>query len=447
MRTAILAIACCTMIALTWSIDAATDTQRYWPQWRGPLASGEAPGSEPPTEWNESQNIRWKVEIPGKGHGSAIVWEDKVFVVSAVPGEQQTDLAPSPPAEPEPGRRRGQGGNQPQTVYRFTLFAINRQDGSILWERAAREGLPHAGTHNDGSWASSSPVTDGEHVYAYFGSAGLYCFDMQGELKWEKDFGDMTTRNSFGEGSSPALHGDVVVINWDHEGPSFITALDKRTGDELWRNERDEPTSWSTPVVVIHDGIAQVITSATNRTRAYNLANGDLLWECGGMTANVIPSPVSAEGVVYLISGFRGNALQAVRLADAKGDITGTDALVWELDRDTPYVPSPLLYEDTLYFLKQNKGILSSFKASTGELHYGPERLDGISGVYASPVGANGHVYIAGRKGTTLVVKHGPKFEVVAQNILDDSFDASPAIVDDELYLRGHQYLYCVASD
>ena len=206
-------------------------------------------------------------------------------------------------------------------------------------------------------------------------------------------------------------------------------------------------TSWATPIVVEHNGNHQVIINATHRTRSYDLATGEVLWECGGMTANTIPSPVTANGIVYVTSGFRGNALQAIRLDDAEGDITRGEAIVWEYGRDTPYVPSPLLYDDTLYFLKLNRGILSAFNANTGEAYYGPERLEGISEVYASPVGADGRIYVASRDGVTLVIKHGSTLEVLAQNALNDGFNASPVIVGKEIFLRGNKSLYCIASE
>ena len=428
-----------------WVTDALSDAEKYWHQWRGPQASGVAPHGDPPIEWSENKNIRWKTEIPGQGHATPIVWDDIVFVTSAVETNKQIELAPIE----EPRRRRGRHGRSaaPSSVHQFVIFAINRSDGSIRWQQVAREEVPHEGTHQTGSWAANSPITDGEHVYAYFGSRGLYCYDMGGNLQWEKDLGDMTTRRSFGEGSSPALYGDVIVVNWDHEGDSFIVALDKRTGEELWKVDRDESTSWATPIVVEHNGTPQVIVNATNRTRGYDLATGKVLWECGGMTANTIPSPVTANGIVYVTSGFRGNALQAIRLDDAKGDITGAAAIVWDYDRDTPYVPSPLLYGDMLYFLKHNRGMLSAFNASTGEAYYGPERLEGISDVYASPVGAGDRIYISDRDGVTLVLKHGSTLEVLAENILDDGFNASPAIVGKEIFLRGNKSLYCIASD
>ncbi|MFB3040735.1 MAG: PQQ-binding-like beta-propeller repeat protein [Candidatus Poribacteria bacterium] len=446
MKTITTVIVCfCVISTCVWGAESVEDSQKYWPTWRGPGTTGVSPLGNPPIKWSEDQNIRWKIEIPGKGLASPIVWRNTVFVLTAIETDKQVE--PQEKSEPQRRGRRGPPNINTTIIHKFVIFAINRQDGSILWQRTVREELPHEGTHPTGSWASNSPVTDGEHVYAYFGSRGLYCFDMQGNLQWEKDLGEMTIKLGFGEGSSPVLYGEVIVINWDHEGQSFIAALDKNTGKEVWKVDRDERTSWSTPIVVGHDGKPQVIISATDRTRSYELTTGNLIWECRGMTLNAIPTPVAANGMVYLTSGFRGNALQAIRLASAKGDITDSEAIVWEYDRDTPYVPSPLLYGNRLYFLKRNNGILSCFNAETGEAHYGPQRLEGIDEVYASPVGASHRVYLVGRNGTAVVVKDGPTFEVLAENVLDDGFDASPAIVDREIYLRGHKYLYCIAAD
>ena len=225
-------------------------------------------------------------------------------------------------------------GITPKNVHEFAVLALNRRDGSVLWQRTLRRELPHEGTHNDGSWASSSPVTDGKYVYVSFGSRGLYCLDMEGDIQWEKDLGRMSTRMGFGEGSSPTLLDDRLIVNWDHEGDSFIVALSKKTGEELWRVPRDEHTSWATPLVVEHGGHSQVITSATNRIRSYDAKTGEVIWEAGGLTPNVIPSPVAADGVVYVMSGYRGNALLAIPLAGARGDITDSDAIAWSLDRD-----------------------------------------------------------------------------------------------------------------
>jgi hypothetical protein len=223
-------------------------------------------------------------------------------------------------------------------------------------------------------------------------------------------------------------------------------ALDRGTGRELWRRERDERTSWASPLVVEHGPGAQVVTNGTNRVRSYDAESGEILWEARGMTENAIPTPVYQDGFVFLASGFRGHALLAVELAKAGGDVSGSPALAWSLDRDTPYVPSPLLYGTEIYLLKRNRGLLSCFDARTGERHYGPERLSGVSNVYASPVGANGRLYVAGREGTTAVIRRGPEFQVLATNTLDDGFDASPVAVGSELYLRGQKYLYRISE-
>jgi outer membrane protein assembly factor BamB len=402
----------------------AADGDRFWPQWRGPLLTGAALHGDPPVEWSEGKNVKWKVEIPGKGSGTPVIWGDTIFVLTAVPAD---------------------GGERAKQ--RFTVLAIGRRDGKVLWQRVVREEVPHEGTHQTNTWASASALTDGELVYAFFGSRGLYALDMKGNVKWEKDLGDMTIKLGFGEAASPALHGDRLVVNWDHEGQSFIVALDKRTGNELWRTPRDERTSWATPLVVEVGGRAQVITSASSRVRSYDLATGELLWHATGMTANAIPTPVHSDGLVFLTSGFRGNALLAVRLADAKGDITNSPAIVWKYDRDTPYVPSPLLSGDQLYFLKSNSGVLSSFEAKTGKKLYGEQRLEGVPNVYASPLGVAGRIYVAGRDGGVAVVQQGPQFKLLATNQLDDGFDASPVAVDNELYLRGQRFLYRISAN
>jgi outer membrane protein assembly factor BamB len=415
------------------AIDSPAET--FWPQWRGPYATGVSNKADPPTEWSESKNMRWKVEIPGRGSSSPVVWGDRVFVLTAVP--KDLDAAAS---------HQARGMVTPRLAHRFVVMAMNRKDGKVAWERTVREAEPTEGSHPDnGTWASSSAITDGEHVIASFESQGLYAFDMNGRPIWEKDLGDKRMRNQFGEGSTPALHGKYLVVVWDHQGESFIVALDKNTGAEVWRMKRDEIDTWATPLIVEGNGRLQVVTSGMNRLRSYDLETGQLIWESAGVTMNAIPSPVGADGMVFVTSGFRGNSLKAIRLADAKGDITSSPAIVWTLDRDTPYVPSPLLYHGVIYLLKTNSGVLSAYDAKTGKPHYQVQRIDAVPNVFASPVAAAGRVYVVGREGTTAVLKEAPAFDVIATNTLDDHFDASPALVDREIYLRGSKYLYCVA--
>jgi outer membrane protein assembly factor BamB len=409
----------------------------YWGQWRGPLATGVSPDGNPPLEWSETRNIRWKVEVPGRGSGSPVVWGDRLYLLTAVPKGVTGAAARAP-----------RGGVSPRVPHEYKVLAYDRRTGAVVWERTAREETPHEASHQDnGTWASSSAITDGEHVVAYFESRGVHVYDMQGTKVWEKDLGDKQMRNEFGEGSTPVLFGNSLIIVWDHQGQSFIVSLDKRTGKELWRVNRDEIDTWATPLVVAVDGRHQVVVPAMNKIRSYDLETGATVWEAPGTTMNVIPSPVAGKGMVFLMSGFRGNNLKAIRLAGAKGDLTGSPAIRWELNRDTPYVPSPLLYDDVLYVLKTNNGLLSAFDAESGKPHYQLQRLEKAPNVFSSPVGASGRVYIAGREGTTIVFRHGPKFEVLAENVLDDGFDASPAIVGGELFLRGTRFLYSIAAD
>ena len=317
-----------------------------------------------------------------------------------------------------------------------------------MWERTAREAPPNEERHHPtATRASTSGITDGEHLYAYFGSQGLFCYDMEGNLKWEKDLGNMRTARSFGEGGAPAIHGSTLLVNWDHEGDSFIVALDKQSGDELWRKERQERTSWSTPLVVEHNGRRQVIVSASAKTRSYDLETGDVIWECAGLGSNVIPTPLHEDGVVYVTSGHRRPAMQAILLDRAKGDIAGTDAVLWSIDRDTPYVSSPVLTNGRLYFVKNRNATLSCYDAKTGEALFGPLRLEGLGTVYASLVGVSDRIYLSDLDGNTLVIRNSPEFEVLATNKLDDGLAASPVIVGDELYLRGHSHLYRIQAE
>jgi outer membrane protein assembly factor BamB len=593
----------------------AENADENWPQWRGPRQTGEAHRANPPTEWSESKNVRWKVKVAGEGLATPVVWDNRVLVLTAIntgkKGEATAARRPNDgasPRGPQPGsppgqRRGGEGGGSrfgassvlagrlfaagdkdedkkltadelsavaatwfaaldsdsagtlsqdqfperlgklfgsaaannrevlagrliaprlfaaidsnkdgsvtadewratfakwyadwdaektgavseeqvrgglgtalprpegdgpgfgggpggggfggmsgppPSELHQFAIVCLDRQTGKVLWQQVAREEVPHEGHHrSDGSFAAPSPVTDGQRIYAYFGSRGLYCYDMDGKLQWSQDFGDMRIAATFGEGSSPVLAGDAVIVNWDHEGESFIIALDKKTGGTLWRKPRDERTSWSTPLVVEHNGKQQVVTSASGRIRSYDAASGELVWECSGMTRNVIPSPVAAEGMVYCISGFQGSSLLAIRLGST-GDLNASDAVAWRHNRNTPYVPSPLLYEDKLYFFASNNGVLSCLDAKTGRVLIEPARVPGLRGVYASPVGAGGYVFLIGREGATVVIKNTGQLDVVATNELDDRFDASPAIAGNELFLRGREHLYCIARE
>jgi len=445
-RVTMLGLCAAALVAATGS---TAEYDRQWPTWRGPRSTGAAPHATPPTTWSETDNVRWKVELPGKGLSSPIVWHDRVYVTTAIAlGEEpaRPTSEDGDDAGEAPHRRGRMRGVSPDRELEYAVLAIDRKTGDVTWKTAVRSATPHEGTHRDASWASASAVTDGEVLIVQFGSNGTYALDLDGKILWERDLGDMTTRLGFGEGSSPALHGDTVIVNWDHEGDSFIAALDRKTGDELWRKDRDEPTSWSTPVIVQRGDQVHAIVAATGATRAYDIATGDVVWSATGMTANAIPSPVVLGDRVIVMSGFRGNALQAIDFAKAEGALDGSAAIAWQHDEDTPYVPSPVLVGERLYFLKHNKAILSCFDARSGQPHYQRQRLDALQGVYASLVAADGRVYVVGRNGVTAVLRDGPELEVLATNELDDSFDASPAIAGDELFLRGRKALYCLGD-
>ncbi len=417
-----------------------------WPTWRGPGMMGISPDGNPPLTWSETENIKWKVELTGDGSdGSPIVWGDRIIFQTAVKTDKEE--TPAPAAEPEEddsGRgRRGRGGEAPTHVYKFNLVCLDRNTGKLLWEKTVCEAKPHQGHHEDHGYASFSPVTDGTYIWAYYGSRGIYCYDMNGKQIWKKEIMNMKTR--FGEGNSPALAGDAVIITADHEEDSHIYTFNKKTGDIIWEKERDEPTSYASPFVVEGYGPLQVVASATNKVRGYDVKTGDVIWECGGQTRNVVPTPVMGFDMIYCTSGFRGSLLQAIKLGQT-GDLTGTDAVVWEVKEATPYVPSPLLYSEQIYVMDGNKEIVSCYDAKTGKPNFTKQKLKEMKGIYASPVGAAERVYIVGRNGVIYVLKNSKDFEVLAINKLDDGTHCSPAIVGNEMYLKGKKHLYCIAA-
>ena len=412
-----------------------------WPQWRGPLGTGVAVKGNPPTEFSETKNLKWKTEIPGKGHATPIIWENKIIVQTAVPTEEKVKLEETAKSE---GQQR-MSGTKTDAVHEYRVILVNRETGKIEWQTTVAREKPQESTHELGSWASNSPCTDGEFIYAYFGSRGLFCLDFLGKVIWKRDFGQLQKHMSFGEGESPYLYGNKIFIQWDHEGESMIYAIDKKTGKDVWKMEREEGTSWATPFVVEVNGKPQVITSATNQVRSYDYETGEIIWTSSGMTRNVIPNPVYEDGILYVMSGFRGSAIQAIDLTKAKGDITGTDAILWTFAEDTPYTPNPVLMNGKLYFLRVNNGYLTCLDAKTGKVFYTKQKLEGINSIFSSPTGVADRLYIVADK-ICLVLKAGETFEVLASNVLDDNFHASPVIVGDELFLRGFKSFYCFSE-
>jgi len=430
-------------LGMAAAATAGDDPLDNWPQWRGPRGDGVAPRATPPVVWSETKNVRWKAAIPGSGSATPAVWGDRIFVLTAV------DTGKTPPGAPKPAPPAGDRGmstGAPSTLFQFQVLCLDRSTGKTLWTRTAAEAVPHEGHHPSHGYASASPATDGKLLIAFFGSRGIFAYDLDGALKWSRDLGDMKIKVGFGEGISPVLHGGLVIVNWDHEGDSFIVALDAATGAEKWRQARDEKTTWSTPYLVEHAGRTQAVVNGTKRTRSYDAASGALIWECGGQGLNAIAMPVSRDGLVYCMTGYKGFQLYAIRL-DSKGDVTDGSGVAWKRTDCAPYVASPLLMDNLLYYTKERQGILACSDAATGDVKFGATRLDGIDTIYASLAGAAGKVYVVGREGTTLVLKHGPAFEVLSSNKLDEGVDASPVLVGKELYLRGSRSLYRIEAD
>ena len=419
-----------------------------WPRWRGPFETGMARG-DAPTTWSDSKNIKWKVPIPGRGHSSPVLWGDQIFITTAVPIGAEPER--ERPTRPQPGAdapRRGggaSGGAGPLVDHKFELISLDRRTGKVLWQKTAKVAKPHEGYHRMyGSFASNSPVTDGKYVIAYFGSRGVFCYDLKGKLIWEKDLGvRMTMRLGFGEGTAPVLHENALILSIDHEGEDVIVVLDKNTGKELWRANRDEPSSWAAPLVVDVQGRKQVVVSATNKVRSYDLKTGEVIWECAGLGTNTIPAPVRQGDMIYVMSGHREPNLLAIKLG-RKGDLTGTDAVVWTNNRGNSYTASPVLHDNKLYFVTDS-GMVSCLDATTGKPYYSQVRLPKATNIKSSPVGANGKLYISTEDGDVVVVKMGETFEVLATNTLDGQFFvATPAIADGEIFLRGQNTLFCV---
>jgi outer membrane protein assembly factor BamB len=429
--------------APAWAGDAAGQPLDNWHQWRGPLATGVAPTGDPPVNWDAQTNVKWKAPLTGRGSATPIVWGDQVFVLTAVDTGRQAD----PAALPKPDTRFEKKTKAPTSYYQFYVLGFDRQTGQERWRHLATEQVPHEGHHETHSYAAASPTTDGRRLYVSFGSRGVFCYDLAGKLLWQRDLGRVQTRLGWGEAIEPVVHGNTLFLARDQEVPggSFLIALDAATGETRWKVERDEKTGWTTPLVVEQQGRSQLIVNGTNRVRSYDPETGKLLWQCGGQTVNAIPSPVATNGLVVCMSGYRGSAATAIPL-DAEGDVTNTAKVAWHHDRGTPYVPSPLLVGERLYFTQANNALLTCLNVHSGKPILDRVRLSGVNSFYASPVAAAGRIYLVSREGTTLVLKEGDQLDILATNHLDDTIDASPAIAGKQMFLRGERFLYCLEA-
>jgi len=399
-----------------------------WPHWRGPTANGAAAAAGPRT-WSDTENVRWKVALPGRGMSTPILLGERVFVSTAVPTAGDEEAS----------------GTGEQS---YELHCLERATGKTLWRTVACVATPHEGYHKSyGSHASASPVTDGERVYVSFGSQGLYAFDLDGKPLWRFDPGvKLSMRNSFGEGLAPVLAGDVLVQVADQEGDSFAVGLDTSTGKELWRVARDEPSGWSTPLVTRFGERLEVVTTGQKRTRSYDPATGKLLWETDGAGLNAIPNVLRSEDLVLVMSGFREAKILAIEPPRAAEDGLGIPSTRWSATKGCGYTASPVL-ADGLYYTVTDRGTVSCFDAATGEAHYLEERLPRGSTLKSSPVAAGELLYVPTEAGEVHLLRLGPELEVVGTRTLADQvFVASPAIAGGALYLRSLTHLFCIAE-
>jgi len=413
-----------------------------WPQWRGPSGQGTTTEKNLPSEWGAGTNIKWKTSIPGRGHSSPIVWGNKIFLTTAIEGE----VVPGAKAvkhmdgDKEYVHPDSVGADHKQ---QFKVVCIDRVSGKILWQQTAFEGTPYDDRHRKSSFASSTPTTDGKMVYAFFGTEGLYAFDMNGKLKWKVDLGKLATVG-MGTGTSPVLFGNVVIVQCDEENgtASFIVGIDKETGKEVWRTPRKVQMSWSTPLLVRTTKRAELIASGSEFVISYDPATGKELWSHKGVESNAVPSPVANDSMVFISAGFPAKIAMAIPLGGS-GDLA--ENITWRYAKGTAYVPSPILYGDYLY-LTSDRGVLTCLDAKTGEVKYEGGRVPVPATFTASPIAFDGKILLTSEDGDTFVVKAGPKHEVVGTNSVGEPVYASPAIAEGNIFIRGERNLYCIGS-
>jgi outer membrane protein assembly factor BamB len=420
-----------------------------WPSFRGPGASGVAEGAPAPLTWDVPANkgVKWRVPVPGLAHSSPIVWDKQVCLATAVSSATAAEL------------KVGLYGNiesaNDQSTHRWAVLCFDKSSGKLLWDRTAHTGVPKVKRHTKSTHASSTLATDGRFIVAFFGSEGLYAFDMNGKQIWKKDFGVldsgffMVPEAQWGFASSPVIHGDRVVVQADVQKGSFVAALDLATGRELWRTSRSDVPTFSTPAVFGSGTAAQVVVNGWKHIGGYDLQTGKELWRMTGGGDIPVPTPISSHGLIFITNSHGGKSpVYAVR-PSASGDITLKDPdtsnahIAWSAARDGAYMQTPLVYEDILYVCKDN-GVLSAFDVRTGQRHYQNRLADGRTGFSASPVASNGRIYFTSEEGDVYVVKAGTTFEQLSVNPLGEVAMATPAISDGMMIFRTRGHLIAV---
>jgi outer membrane protein assembly factor BamB len=425
-------------------MPAADLADKQWPQFRGPGSTGVADDPTLPDKWSQTENVAWKTAIPGVGWSSPIIWGDRIFVTSVISSADGE--------KPKKGLYFGGERKAPTDEHRWMVYAVDFKTGKIVWQREASRGVPGQ-KHLKNSYASETPVTDGERVYVYFGNVGLFCYDFAGKLVWSQASTPVARRYGWGSAASPVLDHDRLYIVNDNDDHSYLQSLDAKTGKVIWSVDRNEKTNWATPYIWAHDGKKEIVTPGTGRVRSYDL-DGKLLWEFGGMSSISIPTPFSSHGLLYITSGYVGDQVRPVYAVKpgAHGDLTlaagetSNSGIAWYLPQAGPYNPSPLVYGDYYYTLL-DRGFLTAHEASTGKEVYGKQRLDPAAGAFtASPWAANGKLFLLSEDGDTFVVQAGAEYKLIGKNSLDEMCMATPAIARGSIVIRTASNLYRIAK-
>ncbi len=424
---------------LSSCLFAANDN---WPQFRGEGSRGVA-DTDPrlPDEWSTTKNVAWKTEIPGRGWSSPVVWGNYVFLTSVIPTEEKEKA--------KKGLYFGGERGTPTDVHRWMVYAIDFQTGKIAWEREVYKSIPGYSRHLKNSYASETPVTDGERVYAYFGNVGVFAFDMKGKPAWERRFDKMNTRYGWGTAASPIVHQSRLYVVNDNEDKSVLMALDKATGKTIWQVDRNEKSNWATPFIWNSGKRTEIVTPGTGKVRSYDL-DGKLLWEFGGMSSISIPTPFTRHGLLYITSGYVGDQKRptfAIK-PGASGDITlkagetSNEFIAWFSPQLGPYNPSPLIYED-IYYTLYDRGFFAANDARTGKEIYSRKRIsEEINAYTSSPWAYNGKIFALSEDGVTHVIQAGPEFKILGKNDLEEFCMATPAIARGSLLIRTETKLY-----
>ncbi len=430
---------------------AAGPSSDNWPSFRGPYASGVAQGQNLPDRWDgvSSQNVKWKTRIPGLAHSSPVVWGDRLYVTTAVSSRGQATF------------RHGLYGegtaSEDRSVHRWQVICLDNHSGKVVWERLAYEGVPREKRHIKATYANSTPATDGRHVVTFFGSQGLYCYDTEGRLLWKRDLGILDVgaydapEYEWGTASSPIIHKGKIIVQCDTQKRDFLLAVDMRDGTTVWKAERDELPSWGTPAIYPGPGRVELITNASNFIRGYDPETGKELWRLGGSSKITAPTPVFFEDLIVVASGRRPEAPIFVIRAGASGDITlrggisTNNHVVWSRQQRGPYMPTPLIYGGYLYVLG-NQGILDCYELRTGKEIYRRRIEHQGGGFSASPVAADGRIYLSSEDGDIFVVRAGEDFEVISTNPMGERLMATPALSGGKMFVRAEHTLFAIGG-